>query len=123
MPNCRVCSSMNALPICSNSGIVRVDEEGAGKLAPTGQLLKFRLGELLLQRRRHVTGEPLQHGRHAQFSLPGDDLLLKFQVAVDPTLRQRAAPTVDAPHPTERQIARPDEELARSARPSAPSVR
>ena len=45
-------------------------------------------------------------------ALAGDDLLLQLAMAVDPGLRQRPAPTVDAAHPAERQVARPDEEPA-----------
>ncbi len=67
--------------------------------------LGFRI--LLGHGRRHVSGESLQDGRHAEFSLPGEDLLLKLFVAVDPVWRQRAAPAVQAAHPAERQVGRP----------------
>jgi len=89
----------------------RVDEEGARELAPTGQAAKRGLREHPLERLGHVARESLQHRGHAQLTLSGEDSSLQFGVALDPGLRQRPAPAVDAAHPAEGQISGPDQEL------------
>ena len=43
--------------------------------------------------------------------MPLEDLPLQFDMRFDPTVGQWSGPTVNTTHPTERQIARPDEEL------------
>ena len=91
--------------------VLRIEKMRGRKITPRGKPLDFRVWKDLVQHRRHMAGKALQDGRHPQFPLPGDNLLLQVEVAVNPAFRQWSAPTVDAAHPAKRQVARPDEEL------------
>ena len=61
--------------------------------------------------RRHMAGESLEDGGHAQGALAREDLALEGDVTLDPGVGERAAQAVDVPHPSPREIGRADEEL------------
>ena len=105
MPNRLVCSSRNSCATLGKQGIERVQQVRL-PFDPF-DAVQFGVGELRRDRRRHVAGETLQHGRHAQLALSRQDLVLQFLVPFDPAGRQRPAPAVQAAHPLERQERRP----------------
>ena len=59
-----------------------------------------------------VACEALQNRRHAQLALPGQNFFGEVLVPVDPALRQRPAPAVQAAHPLKRQIGRSGQKRA-----------
>ncbi len=91
--------------------VLRVHKDGRREIAPAGQRLKPRPGPFRGERPGHVSGEPLEHGRHPQFPFPRQDLLLQDRVFVYPGVRKRAAPAVVTAHPAERQVGGPHEEI------------
>ena len=88
-------------------------QEGAGVLRlVAGPVLVLGDGGVRIQAgqlARHVAGEGRQDGLHVQLALPGRDLLLEFQLAVQPAVGQRAEPAVDVLHPVPRQVRRAGE--------------
>ncbi len=85
-------------------------EQGRLPLDPA-YVVQLGVGELLCQGDRYMAGKALQHGRHAQFALPGEDPLLQFLMPLDPAVRQWSAPALQTAHPLKRQERRPGQEL------------